>query len=348
MLSLINRLREKGIAYQGEKGSVYYDISKFKRYGKLSGVKVKELKAGARVSQDHYEKGQAHDFALWKGWDEDDKEVFWQTEFGKGRPGWHIECSAMSMRYLGESFDIHTGGKDLRFPHHENEIAQSEGATGKRFAKYWLHAEFLKINGEEMHKSTGNIITLRQLLEKRSSPRAIRLFLMSAHYREELNLTDASLKQADANIARIDQTIRRLRTNNQEGALSKATEELTKQFLRGFKRAMDNDLGTPKALATFFTFLRRVNAQLDREALSTADSEAIIDAIAEADAVLGIMRIEDESLSEDLQRLVDERDEARKNRDYKRADEIRETLMKRGIKLQDTPKGTTWSRVVSE
>ncbi len=344
MLVLINRLREKGLAYLGEDGSIYYDISKFKRYGKLSGVRVKELKAGARVSQDHYEKEDAHDFALWKRWDEDDGEVFWQTEFGKGRPGWHIECSAMSTKYLGESFDIHTGGKDLRFPHHENEIAQSEGASGKGLAKYWLHAEFLKIDGAEMHKSAGNLVTLRQLLERRWSPRAIRLFLMSAHYREELNLTDESLKQADSNISRIDQTIRRLGTVANEGVMSQQTKRLTSRFLTGFKRGMDNDLGTPKALAAFFTFIRGVNAQLDRGSLSTADSKAIIDAISKIDAVLGIVATEDESLPKELQQLISERDEARKNRDYRRADEIREILRKRGILLQDSPKGTTWSR----
>ncbi|MCS4539639.1 MAG: cysteine--tRNA ligase [Thaumarchaeota archaeon] len=344
MLVLIKRLKEKGLAYQGEDRSIYYDISKFKRYGKLSGVRVRELKEGARVSQDHYEKEEAHDFALWKRWDEDDGEVFWQTEFGKGRPGWHIECSAMSTKYLGESFDIHTGGKDLRFPHHENEIAQSEGASGKRLAKYWLHAEFLKVNGEEMHKSAGNLVTLRQLLEKRWSPRAIRLFLMSAHYREELNLTDDSLRQADVNISRIDQTIRRLRMIAREGAVSQQTKRLTSQFLTGFKRAMDNDLGTPKALAAFFTFIRGVNAQLDGGSLSTTDSKTIIDAISKADAVLGVIATEDESLPKDLQELISERDEARKKRDYKRADEIREILRKEGILLQDSPKGTTWSR----
>ncbi len=344
MLVLINRLKERGLAYHGEDGSIYYDISKFKRYGKLSGVRVKELKAGARVSQDHYEKEEAHDFALWKRWDEADGEVFWQTEFGKGRPGWHIECSAMSTKYLGESFDIHTGGKDLRFPHHENEIAQSEGASGKRLAKFWLHAEFLKINGAEMHKSAGNLVTLRQLLERRWSPRAIRLFLMSAHYREELNLTDESLKQADSNISRIDQTIRRLGMIAKEGVVSQQTKRLTSRFLAGFKRAMDSDLGTPKALAAFFTFIRGVNGQLDRGSLSTADSKAIMDAISKMDTVLGIVATEDESLPKELQVLISERDEARKNRDYRRADEIRETLRKRGILLQDSPKGTTWSR----
>ncbi|MBI2648641.1 MAG: hypothetical protein HYW93_03190 [Thaumarchaeota archaeon] len=202
----------------------------------------------------------------------------------------------------------------------------------------------MKVNGEEMHKSAGNLVTLRQLLEKRWSPRAIRLFLMSAHYREELNLTDDSLRQADVNISRIDQTIRRLRMIAREGAVSQQTKRLTSQFLTGFKRAMDNDLGTPKALAAFFTFIRGVNAQLDGGSLSTTDSKTIIDAISKADAVLGVIATEDESLPKDLQELISERDEARKKRDYKRADEIREILRKEGILLQDSPKGTTWSR----
>ena len=193
MLAMIDSLLRSGHAYKAEDGSVYYSIRTFPTYGELSGVKPEELKEGARVSADHYEKMGAHDFALWKAWDPDDGEVFWETKLGKGRPGWHIECSAMSIKYLGESFDIHTGGKDLRFPHHENEIAQSEAVTGKTFARYWLHAEFLNIEGEKMAKSAGNFVTLRELLDRGLNPRAIRLFLMGAHYREELNLTDDSL-----------------------------------------------------------------------------------------------------------------------------------------------------------
>jgi len=347
MLVMIGRLKGKGLAYRGDDGSTYYDISKFKRYGKLSGVRVKELRAGARVSQDHYEKGEAQDFALWKAWDQDDGDVFWETELGKGRPGWHIECSAMATKYLGESFDIHTGGKDLRFPHHENEIAQSEGASGKKFAKYWLHSEFLKINGEEMHKSAGNIVTLRQLLEKRWNPRAIRLFLMSAHYREELNLTDDSLAQAEANISRIDQTVRRLRSISRDGVLSKQAEKLASRLHIGFKSSMDNDLRMPRALAAFFTFIRKVNTLLDSDSLSTSDSKIIVEALTKVDDVLGILAKEEESLSEDLIQLIKERDEARKAKDYRRADEIREILKKKGVLLQDSPKGTTWERVQS-
>ena len=204
MVDLIKTLMQKGYAYRADDGSVYYDVSKFERYGELSGIRPSQLVAGARVKNDSYDKEQANDFALWKAWDADDGEVFWETELGKGRPGWHIECSAMSMKYLGETFDIHTGGIDNRFPHHENEIAQSEAATGKEFVRFWLHSDFLNVSGEEMHKSVGNVVTLRQLTEKGWKPRAIRLFLIGAHYRDKLDLTDESLQQAKSNIARID------------------------------------------------------------------------------------------------------------------------------------------------
>src|SRR2546427_10194745 len=216
MIKLVKTLIKKGFAYRGDDASIYYDISKFKPYGKLSGIKPKELKVGARVSQDHYEKAEARDFALWKAWDEDDGEVYGEHELGKGRPGWHIECSAMSMRYLGESFDIHTGGMDLRFPHHENEIAQSVAATGKKLARFWLHSEFLSVSGKEMHKSSGNIVKLRDLLKDGWDPLTVRLFLISAHYRDPINLTLKALEQAQAERERLEQFVSWLRQNLQD------------------------------------------------------------------------------------------------------------------------------------
>jgi cysteinyl-tRNA synthetase len=342
MIKLVSILIRKKIAYKGEDGSIYYDVDKFKRYGKLSGIKIDELKAGARVSQDHYEKKEARDFALWKAWDKEDESVFWEKEFGKGRPGWHIECSAMSMKYLGNSFDIHTGGKDLKFPHHENEIAQSEAATGKRFARYWLHSEFLMINGEEMHKSLGNIITLRDLIEKGWSPRAIRLFLITAHYREELNLTDESLKQAESTISKIDQFIRRLALA--KGVRKRSSKNIVEQLLKDFTKAMDEDLNTPKALAAFFRFIRKVNILLDNESLSEEDSRSILEVLKRVNNVLGVMRLEQEKLDERFLELIHEREEARTKHDFRRADEIREILRKNGIILEDTPKGTVWSK----
>ncbi|MDA4134945.1 MAG: cysteine--tRNA ligase, partial [Thaumarchaeota archaeon] len=237
MVDLIKTLMQKGYAYRADDGSVYYDVSKFEKYGELSGIRPSQLVAGARVKNDSYDKDQANDFALWKAWDEDDGEVFWETELGKGRPGWHIECSAMSMKYLGETFDIHTGGIDNRFPHHENEIAQSEAATGKEFVRTWLHSDFLNVSGEEMHKSVGNVVTLRQLTEKGWKPRAIRLFLIGAHYRDKLDLTDESLQQAKSNIARIDAFSSRLRdakvTDDGPGGVG-----FSSSFLAEFEGAM--------------------------------------------------------------------------------------------------------------
>ncbi len=223
MVKAVESLMKKGYAYRAEDGSIYFSIKKFPRYGRLSGIKQAEVKSGTRVAADHYEKMGANDFALWKAWDPDDGSVFWETSLGKGRPGWHIECSVMAMKYLGASFDIHTGGKDLKFPHHENEIAQSEALTGKRFVKVWLHSEFLNINGEKMSKSLGNFITLRDLVKQAWSPRAIRLFLISAHYRDELNLTDNSMGQAEATMKKIDQFYERLLQGQVSAAKGKAS-----------------------------------------------------------------------------------------------------------------------------
>jgi len=356
IVDLIEVLVRKGYAYRGDDGSYYYDISKFDRYGELSGIRKAELKTGARVANDHYEKEEARDFALWKAWDEGDGEVFWETRLGRGRPGWHIECSAMAMKYLGESFDIHTGGKDLRFPHHENEIAQSEAATGERFVRYWLHADFLHVKGEEMHKSVGNVVTFRELTEKGWNPRAIRLFLISAHYRDALNLTDESLQQATANIARLDAFARRLAelvgggTGEEGGGKGDGDDRGVSQsasFLRDFAAAMDDDLNVPEALASLYRFLRAINSLIDAEGLSRRGRDAVSEALQRADSVLGVMRPEaaPSELSAHVEALVRERDQARRRRDYRRADEIRAQLKEEGIAIEDGPGGTTsWKR----
>jgi cysteinyl-tRNA synthetase len=344
MVEMIKSLVKLGYAYKADDGSYYYSIRKFKRYGRLSGVKVTGLKPGARVAVDDYTKLGPQDFALWKAWDKNDGEVFWETELGKGRPGWHIECSAMARRYLGDSFDIHTGGKDLKFPHHENEIAQSEALTGKRLAKYWLHAEFLRVRGEEMHKSLGNIVTIHELREKGWSPRAIRLFLLSAHYRDELNLTDESLGQADSNVSKLDQFISRLQAvkdGEEEGAASRLAPALT----RDLSRAMDDDLNTPKALAALFTFVRKTNVLLDAAKVSKGDAETLLKALRDIDAVLGVMRFEGTSVSDSILSLIKQREEARSRRDYEASDRIREELRKLGVVIEDTPKGTIWRKV---
>jgi cysteinyl-tRNA synthetase len=338
MVALIKILLKKKYAYRGEDGSVYFSIRKFKRYGKLSGIRVSELREGARVAQDTYEKEQASDFALWKAWDEGDGEVFWETELGKGRPGWHIECSAMSMKYLGKTFDIHTGGMDNKFPHHDNEIAQSEAATGRKFVRTWMHSGFLTIKGEEMHKSSGNIVTLRDLQKQGWDPRAIRLFLISGRYRDPLDLTESALEQARANLARIQELIGRLRRVSEKG---KGTAPgLT--FLKEFQKAMDDDLNTPAALGALFTFLRKVNSSLDSGALGAAGARKAIQELRKADSVLGVMKFEQDVLSGKVEALVKEREEARKRKDFSRADEIRKALLGEGIELEDTPQGTVW------
>ena len=343
MVKLVKTLMKKGFAYRGEDASIYYDISKFKPYGKLSGIKPNELKVGARVSQDHYEKAEARDFALWKAWDEDDGEVYWETELGKGRPGWHIECSAMSMKYLGESFDIHTGGMDLRFPHHENEIAQSEAATGKKLARFWLHSEFLSVSGKEMHKSSGNMVKLRDLLKEGWDPLTVRLFLISAHYRDPINLTQEALQQAQAERERLEQFVSRLRQNWRESPSRHAG--LVNGLLKSFERSMDADLNTPRAFAALFGYVKRVNKLMDRDQMGTKEAEEILRALKRINGILGIISFEEEGeLSPELLALIKERDEARSAKDFAKADEIRSQLSKRGITLEDTPRGTVWRR----
>ncbi|MGH9920865.1 MAG: cysteine--tRNA ligase, partial [Nitrososphaerales archaeon] len=354
IVDAVEALIRKGYAYRGDDGSVYYSIKKFPRYGRLSGIRQEEAKLGTRVAVDHYEKMGANDFALWKAWDPDDGSVFWETSLGKGRPGWHIECSVMAMKYLGPSFDIHTGGKDLKFPHHENEIAQSEALTGRRFVKVWMHAEFLNVNGEKMSKSLGNFITLRDLVKQGWSPRSIRLFLLGAHYREELNLTDGSMAQADATMKKIDEFYARLSQGQKSAAKGKASRAVrpVKSMLRGFDRALDDDLNTPRAFAALFGFQRAVNALIDSKTLSRGDYKLIAESLATVDLVLGVMqpgRVSTPAAAgadSEIQALVDEREGARKAKDYTRADAIREKLQERGVVVQDTPDGPVW-RVLS-
>jgi cysteinyl-tRNA synthetase len=343
MVELIKTLLAKGYAYRADDGSIYYDVSKFESYGALSGIRPSELVTGARVKNDSYEKDQANDFALWKAWDADDGEVFWNTELGKGRPGWSIECSAMSMKYLGETFDIHTGGIDNKFPHHENEIAQSEAATGKKFVRYWLHSEFLNVRGEEMHKSSGNIVTFRELTEQGWKPRVIRLFLISAHYRDRLDLTDESLQQAKTNIARMDSFAERVRDCTVDPGGSAGVPE-SKRMLDEFERSMDDDLNIAQALAALYGFMREVNSLIDSGRLSASGREAVVGALGRVDSVLGVMRPAAATpLSARVEALIREREEARRRRDFKRADEIRVQLKSDGISIEDKPGGgTSW------
>lgn len=340
MVALVKRLMKKGYAYRADDGSTYFDVSKFRRYGRLSGIKPKELKAGARVAQDHYEKREANDFAVWRAWDEEDGEVYWETELGKGRPGWHIECSAMAMKYLGESFDIHTGGMDLRFPHHENEIAQSESASGKRFAKFWLHTQFLTLKGEEMHKSTGNVVYLKDLIKEGRHPLAVRLFLISSRYRDPMDLTPTQLDQAEAQRRRLQDFLVRLK----EVKGGSGGEGLASRLEKDFEKAMDDDLNTPRAFAVIFSLMKKTNTLMDRGQLGKKSADQIMSSLRRLNGVLGIMEFEEKPLPAELAQLVSLRDEARRRGDYAQADQFRAKLLEKGIVLEDTPGGTVWKR----
>jgi len=346
MVAFITKLMRKGVAYAAG-DSVYFDISKFKKYGRLSGMRPKELKPGARVDSDEYSKGEARDFVLWKGWRPEDGDAFWDTPISKGRPGWHIECSTMSMKYLGRTLDIHSGGEDLIFPHHENEIAQSEAATGTRFVKYWLHSGMLLVEGRKMAKSLGNFFTLRDLLSKGHDALAIRYLLLSAHYRAQLNFREEELSHAEKAMEALTGTLHRLEKIN--AARRRTNVQLQKTLLREklqFEKAMDDDLNTPRALAALHRMARAVNRAIDQGKVSRRDAATALQLVSDLDKVLGIFAQQAEArlLPEGAERLIRERDEARARRDWTTADRLREQLSAMGITIEDTPTGTTWKR----
>ncbi len=345
MIDLIEHLRQKGIVYEKE-GSLYYSISKFDRYGRLSRLDRREIQSGLRYDTDEYEKDDIRDFALWKGTREN--EPSWETPFGSGRPGWHIECSAMVRKIFGSTIDIHTGGVDLIFPHHENEIAQSEVAYDEPFVRYWIHIEHLLVDGSKMSKSMGNFYTLRDLLEMGHSPRAIRYLLLTAHYRKQLNFTFEGLKQAGSALARIDNFLIRLSEIERAGTVSEEVREGIERFLERFAEAVDDDLNIAGGMGIFFDFLHEMNALIDTDRLSTEDRDAIQSALERIDRVFGFIFFPETAEPafdvERIEALIDERTEARRNRDFERADAIRDTLSKEGIALEDTKDGTRWKR----
>jgi cysteinyl-tRNA synthetase len=344
MVSLIKKLLKKGFAYKGEDNSIYFSIKKFKSYGKLSGFKIEELKEGARVKQDEYDKENARDFALWKAFDEKDGEVFWETELGKGRPGWHIECSAMSMKFLGETFDLHTGGIDNKFPHHENEIAQSECATGKKFVNYWLHCDHLIVDGQKMSKSLGNFYTLRDLLNKGFSPVAIRFLLLSTHYRSKLDFTEKNLEEAKTKTEKFNELILKLKEIKNTKGKENSVDSLLKKARTGFENALDDDLNISLALTSLFDFVKEANKLIDERKLSIKEAGKILSFMKEIDFVLGVLKFEEEKLSKDLMNLIQEREKARKEKNWSKADEIRNELLKKGIQLDDTKDRVRWKK----
>lgn len=342
MINLISRLREKGLTYERD-GSTYFSIDSFKSYGRLSGVEVDSISSFEQVDEDEYSKENPRDFVLWKGHRE--KEESWESPFGKGRPGWHLECSAMSMKYLGETFDIHCGGVDLVFPHHENEIAQSEGATGKPFVKYWVHGAHLIVEGQKMSKSLGNFYTLRDLLEKGYNPLALRFLLSSVHYRKQLNFTFDGVAQAQSAIQRANDFIIRSAEIADEGPVSAEVESLVSGALEGFESAMDDDLNTSAALAAVYELIREVNTLLDRRKMNRGDRGEVLDFLKAVNMVFDVFSLEQEVLEDqDILELIEERNSARKNRDFKRADQIRDMLLDKDIVLEDAKEGTRWKR----
>ncbi len=343
MVALIRRLEARGHTYRSG-DSIYYRISTFPEYGKLSGVRPEANLAGARVDSDEYEKEDARDFVLWKA--AKPGEPAWDTELGRGRPGWHLECSAMSMELLGESFDIHTGAVDNIFPHHENEIAQSEGATGKPFVRYWLHAEHLVVEGEKMAKSRGNFFTLRNLLERGHDPLIIRYLLVSVPYRQKLNFTFDGLHAAGQAVERIGNTLRRLANTPAATGDGDLLPETVAAFREDFRAALGDDLNTARALGALHTLLRAVNTALDGGGIAEPVRTELDAALAEANGVLEVFPAgkSGEDGDAEIDRLVAEREAARKARDFARADTIRDELAARGIVLEDTPHGTVWHR----
>ena len=345
MIDIIAKLLENGHAYKSE-GSIYYRITAFPEYGKLSRINFSGNITGGseRIDTDKYDKEDARDFALWKlvG---NDEQPGWDAPFGRGRPGWHIECSAMSMKYLGPTFDLHAGGIDLQFPHHENEIAQSEGSTGKLFAKYWIHSEFLKIDDVTMSKSKGNFFTFRDLREQGYSPLAIRYLLLSVPYRKQLNFTFEGLQGAETTIERL-RNFRSLvgEAKVKEGSNPQAAASVAKA-LADFEASMDDDLNTAAALAAVHDMVREINTIMANEGILADDRAAVLDAITKFDSVMEIFGKQScELLNADIEALIAERQDARHNRDFARSDEIRDELAAKGIILEDTKDGVRWKR----
>ena len=343
MVDLINKLLIKGYAYKSKEKSIYYSIKKFRNYGKLSNLKIKNLKIGSRGKRDEYGKDQVQDFVLWKAWVPEDGEAYWETELGKGRPGWHIECSAMSMKYLGDTFDIHCGGVDNIFPHHENEIAQSEAASNKTFVKYWLHNEHLLVEGRKMSKKHGNYYTLRDLIQKKIDPSAIRFLLLSTHYRAQFNFTFEGLESAKRAVERLRNFFRRLQKTDGQ-SYDKKVKELIKVVEFNFCKALDDDLNVNVMLAGLFDFVREINNLLDKNKVSKQEAKKITEVMQRFDDVLGVIgKIDsDFSLSKEAELLIKEREKARKNKNWKKSDEIRNRLKSMGILVEDTSHGVKW------
>src|SRR6266850_306430 len=351
MVRLVERLLERGVAYKGEDGSIYFAIAKFPTYGRLSRLDTRELKVGARVASDEYAKDDPRDFALWKKAEPADEQVgaAWDAPFGRGRPGWHLECSAMSLEQIEqccgvETLDLHAGGVDLIFPHHEDEIAQSEAATGKPFARFWLHGEFLNVRGTKMSKRFGNFLTARDLRDQGVDAAAVRLLFWQTHYRKALDFTDEALAAAGAGVKRLGEFYARLREAEKgtgEGTLS----TLAGKFETDFRAALDDDLNAPRACVALFELVHQGNAALDAKAPGAALARGVLDRAMEVLDVLPTAKTVDTELEGWIRERIAARDKARKSKDFREADRIRAELAGRGVEIEDTPSGTKWRLV---
>ena len=355
MVDFVKRLVASENAYSADDGAVYFAIDSFSAYGKLKGIDTSTLKIGARVDHDEYDKEDARDFALWKAATEEDETVgaAWDSPWGRGRPGWHLECSVMSVTELGDTLDMHLGGEDLIFPHHENEIAQSEAATGRPFVRNWLHVKHLFVEGQKMSKSLGNFVTLRELLDEGYDPASIRHLLISSHYRGELNFTRKGLQASSSAVQRLLDFEHRLEeVPINDLAKESQLPDLARSALDSFKMAMDNDFNSADALAAIFILISEVNAELDlHPAIIGADRDQVLNALRSMDGVLGLLevahtsRVVDDEVTAWVERKLEERAKARANGEYAAADVIRKELEERGILVEDGPTGTRWKVV---
>jgi len=335
MIEMIKELENHGIAYQAEDGSVYFRLSRYPEYGRLAHLNLEELRPTGRISKDEYEKESIGDFALWKAWDEADGDVGWESPWGRGRPGWHIECSAMAIALLGPEIDIHCGGVDNIFPHHEAEIAQSESCTGKKFVRYWMHCAHLMVQGQKMAKSAGNFYTLRDLTEKGWTGRELRYALISVNYRLPLNFTFEGLTGARSALGRIDEWVTRL--TNLVGTENRAsTHPLAEQ--KGFQEALDEDLNISGALGHLFDMIRESNRLMDQGQLTAADARTLLNAWSHMNQVLAF-EAEATAIPAEVQRLVDARAAARKGKDWAASDQLRDQLASLGWEVKDTKEG---------
>lgn len=341
MAQMIKSLYDKGFAYQKD-GNYYFNIAAFPDYGKLAKIKREDLKTGVRIDSDEYEKESVQDFALWKARKEN--EPYWQTELGEGRPGWHIECSVMSAKYLGDSFDIHCGGVDNIFPHHENEIAQSEAYTGKTFVKYWLHCQHLIRDGEKMSKSRGNTITVDDLVFKqKTDPAALRLLLLSTHYRKLLNFTESALNQAKSSLQRLRDFFYELKNKDFPPGSTPEISKLIQTMKAKFIAGLSDDLNISISLTAVFELIKQVNVRLSHNQICQQDAKILIAALKEIDKVLVLLPAEKEhSLSAVVQVKIKERETARQDKDFALADKIRDELLAQGVILEDTKDGVRW------